>query len=204
VSSTFIYFTYFNPSVTKQHNTFIHLYTFQSTSPGTHTAVIFRFSHVLGDGYSWMYLLLECVCDVPTEISVIPDYFSRGSLLMFVFYLTFPFRLAWATAGLVCISMKSYPLRVNRSTSDKKSSSGSETGRYVWDITKKIQMRKIKEVKNRLRISFSSVQFAAMAGALREYHEGLGLEVPEVYPCLTVLPYPGHPLSRLRNHLYDL
>jgi hypothetical protein len=62
-------------------------------------------------------------------------------------------------------------------------------------------MSKVKEVKNKLRYSFASVTFAAIGGALREFHEGLGLEVPEIYPCLTMLPYPGHQLSKLRNHL---
>jgi hypothetical protein len=170
---------------------------------------MFRCSHVIGDGYSAIYLLLEYVCDGTSQITVVPNYFTRGSLLMFIFYLTFPFRLAWETAGLIVTSMKSYSLRVN--TSDKKRkkiipNSGSDPGllRYVWDVSKKIDISKIKEVKNKLRISFASVQFAAMAGALRDFHECSGFEVPEVYPCLTMLPYPGHPLSKLRNHLYDL
>jgi len=166
---------------------------------GPRTACLLRVHHSLGDGYSFLYLLMEAIAGKEV-ISVVPNYFSRSLPLLFIYGITFPFRAAWEAAGLFVACLHSYSLRLYMNP-DKKLVKGPDGCTMKVDSSISLPISLVKDVKDHFKTSFAAVQFAAMAGALRDFHLEKGMETPHILPCLTVLPYPGHKLYKLRNHM---
>jgi hypothetical protein len=168
----------------------------QTGEHGTGTTLIFRFHHALCDGYSILQLsmLLFGIKIAPTTTAgVIPKQQKshRGSSLsgFIIFALEFLQKLS----QVLLLSFDNSSLW--------KLADNKKTGKLNIQASKVFApCGYIKAVKNHHQVSFSSVIYASLTGAIRKISLKKGMQLPEKMPLMLPLLKEGHP-GGLVNHL---
>jgi hypothetical protein len=164
---------------------------------GTTTALIFRFHHALCDGYSILQLsmLLFGIKIAPTTtVAVIPKQQKshRGSSLSGS-GITFALKFLHKLSQVLLLSFDNSSLW--------KLADHKKTGKLNIQASKVFApCGHIKAVKNHHQVSFSSVIYASLTGAIRKISLKKGMQLPEKMPLMLPLLKEGHP-GGLVNHL---
>jgi hypothetical protein len=164
---------------------------------GTTTALIFRFHHALCDGYSILQLsmLLFGIKIAPTTTAgVIPKQQKshRGSSLSGS-GITFALKFLQKLSQVLLLSFDNSSLW--------KLADHKKTGKLHIQASKVFApCGYIKAVKNHHQVSFSSVIYASLTGAIRKISLKKGMQLPEKMPLMLPLLKEGHP-GGLVNHL---
>jgi hypothetical protein len=163
----------------------------QTGEHGTTTALIFRFHHALCDGYSILQLsmLLFGIKIAPTTAGVIPKQQKSQSGSGITFALKFLQKLS----QVLLLSFDNSSLW--------KLGDHKKTGKLNIQASKVLApCGYIKAVKNHHQVSFSSVIYASLTGAIRKISLKKGMQLPEKMPLMLPLLKEGHP-GGLVNHL---
>lgn len=166
------------------------------------TVLVVRFHHTLADGYSILYALIEGVLKTPLESLQLPtpNFVSRGVISELWFFLTFPFQLVHDISHYFIKGIRKNPWN----TSDDK-----KAWKQLYGNTKPVKMQKIKDVKDGLGVSFTSVLLAAVSSSIsrviKSKERGKAGNIMEQEqlqraPFFIPLPLPRHPNS-LTNHV---
>jgi hypothetical protein len=169
-----------------------NFYSSNSESGGPYTAVLARWHHATGDGYAWLNLIVNKLCQTPTFKNAMPTWPRRSLGYNLIYWTSFPLRGAWALSELVLFGLcYHFDWRV---PADQKKT------HFIHALNEPIQLESIKEIKNHFGVSFASTLHAVLAGAHRQMLIRKGFCMPKVLPCCIALPLPGHSL-KLRNHM---
>lgn len=160
---------------------------------GVKTVIIVRLHHTLADGFSLLYSLIEGV--VQSNLGSLelpkPVYTKWEGLWRTI---VFPIKL---THDLGDYFVKSTRQSVFMIPDRKKS------WKMVYSASRPIPIRTVKEIKDGLKVTFSSVLVAAVAAGMASWRklkvskETSGNDAREAF--FFVLPLPGHPKA-LTNH----
>jgi len=134
--------------------------------------------------------------------NAVPNFVSRPWYLYAIYILTFPFRAAWENAGVAVQALKSNILHADKPI-DVFQLNGPHGSNFNVAVTQSFPISLIKDVKSHYKTSFAAVQLSVLAGALSEFYQEKGINLPRVTPCFTVLAYPGHKLDKFQNHAYS-
>jgi hypothetical protein len=164
-----------------------------ASNSGPHTTVFIRWHHSAGDGYSWLHLIIDGLCQRPKFKNALPSVPRRSLASRLLFWVSFPFKCAWALAEFQLLQHFHFDWRVPVANSKVD---------FLHVVTEPIPLETIKEIKNHFGVSFASVLHAVLTGVNRKMLQRKGFRVPKELPCWMVLPLPGHSL-KLRNILYS-
>jgi hypothetical protein len=170
-----------------------------SASTSKETAIILRASHFLGDGYSWLKMLMVLLQnEYETRLNSTPKYHlkpnPKDNYTACESYVNPRFWVAiWRELTNVAATALD-------SRSMWKVASRFKAGKYsMGKFRKPIDVNMVKKVKELGKVRFSSVIYAAIAGAVRK----MGLKRKDILPpfvkCILPIPMPGHP-DGLANH----
>jgi hypothetical protein len=160
-----------------------------ASNPGPPTTIFVRYHHTVGDGYSWLNLIIQYLCQKPTFKNALPSVPRRSLASRLLFWVSFPFKCAWALAEFQLLNHFRFDWR------------GLDAGikrDYFHTVTEPIPLESIKEIKNHFGVTFASVLHAVLTGVHRKMLQRKGFLVPKEIPCWMTLPLPGHSL-KLRN-----
>ncbi|CAL8084793.1 unnamed protein product [Orchesella dallaii] len=161
---------------------------------GELSLVVFRFHHSLGDGFSSLKAILVLfdksfpeICLPSLKQLAITSWWKR-----LFFCITFPLRMLYDGLNLAYLAiMQSAPLQVPDLNQSK---------RMLCQRLPLIPIENIKNLKNRLGVTFTAVLLTGLATGLAKAMHHLDAETNQpTTPILTMLPLPGHP-NKLRNH----
>jgi hypothetical protein len=164
-------------------------------SQGPHTAFIVKLHHSLGDGYSWLNLIRSQLFFSPksSELPRVYQKKEQNCFKTFMENMFLPFQVAYSVAKYFSAPLISSPFLVS---DDKK------TAKDIYDMTDRMSLRTLKEIKNHFGVNMSSVIFTVTALALRDtLIEKIGeKKLPRIQTLLTAYPSQEHGL-KLRNQL---
>jgi hypothetical protein len=164
---------------------------FATNSLGAHTTMFVRWHHVAGDGYAWLNLIINGLCQRQKFRNAMPTYPRRTLVSTILYWASFPFRGSWTISEYVLSSVHHFDWRV---TADERKTT------LLHAVSKPIAVESIKCIKNHFQVSFASVLTSVLAGVHCKMLINKGFPVPESIPCWMNLPLPGHSL-KLVNHM---
>jgi hypothetical protein len=162
-----------------------------ASNPGPHTTIFVRWHHSAGDGYSWLHLIIDSLCERPKFKNALPSREPRSLASSLLYWASFVFRGTWAFAEFAMFFLHSFDWRV---TADQRQTESLHV------VTKPISVESIREIKTHFGVSFASVLHTILSGVHWRMLERKGFRVPKQLPCWMTLPLPGHSL-KLRNHM---
>jgi hypothetical protein len=160
-----------------------------ASNPGPHTTIFVRHHHTVGDGYSWLNLIIQYLCQKPTFKNALPSVPRRSLASRLLFWVSFPFKCAWAVAEFQLLHHFHFDWRglATKCQFD-----------FLHVVTEPIPLDTIKEIKNHFGVSFASVLHAVLTGVHRRMLQRKEFRVPKEIPCWMTLPVIEHSL-KLRN-----
>jgi len=166
---------------------------------GNHVAMLFAVHHSISDAYSFFYFIINALCQKESHSNAVPTYIKRPWYSMLIYLITFPFEASWEIAGLLVKALKRNALDANKSF-DTFQLNGSQGSNFNIAVTQSLPISLVKDVKSHYKTSFAAVQQSVLTGAVTEFHQEKGINLPRATPCYTILPYPGHKLDKFQNH----
>jgi len=155
----------------------------------------------MADGYSFLHFMNHHIAKKDAHLNVTPTYVERPLSQLISYYLSFPFLACWEVAGIVTQCLKPYDIRDNHQLENiRELGEREEESRFKFEATKSLPISLIKKVKSHYGTSFAAVMHSAVAGALREYQLQKEWKVPQLTPCVVVVPYPGYKFYKFQNH----
>jgi hypothetical protein len=162
-----------------------------ATERESHTTMFVRWHHVAGDGYAWLHLLFDRLCQRPKFRNALPTSLRRTLVSTILHWASIPFRGCWTISEYILFSFHHFDWRV---TADQEDTT------FLHVVSKPIAVESIKAIKNHLQVSFATVLTSALAGVHRRMLISKDIPLPESIPCWMTLPLPGHSL-KLVNHM---
>ena len=164
---------------------------FLSDSSKPHNVFILRISHAIADGYSLKRAFL-----IATQTQIPEFDFSR-----------FEPSLWKKILGVIV-----FPIRMFYDLADQQFENASHGGNewrieskdadynFNFAVTNAFPVEIIKAIKNKYKVSYNAVLFAAVGAGMRRLMEEAGQNAPSSMACILPVPKPRHP-GGLTNHV---
>ena len=158
----------------------------------SHTLVIFRVHHGLGDGYSFLKLFLRDLAQYEGNLAK-PSSVRLTKLERIIATLISPVKMLYDLAEL-CVDASDFD-------NCWRMKHGAKLSReYYTSISKPFEVRRMRDIKNKYGVNYISVILAALAGTIRKIMEDAGQTVPKRMAVAVPMPLPNHP-GGLVNHV---
>ncbi|ODM90900.1 O-acyltransferase WSD1 [Orchesella cincta] len=169
---------------------------------GEMTLNIFRFHHCLGDGYSFARALMEKLIETPFETPFDklppsqPSAFWSKDTFLAALYLPLQFSLDMRNVFELFYASQLYTRKTPLHALDEEDSLNYKKHAVC------IPIKRIKEIKKKLGVSFTGVLLAALSAGITKLLQKKNKtnEVTKTVKLFVVLPLPGRP-TKLQNHL---
>jgi hypothetical protein len=163
------------------------------------TMLIYRFHHGVGDGYSILKCFLQYLCndDLEKVVQVKKSEPKRPGAIFKILTTAWLFiRIPYVLVRQCLIDIDSNAWFLPK---DKL------TGETHIAHTRAISISAIKGICKEYKVSFASVLFGALSGAIGKHfkRKNMGLSeknIPKVIRLFTPFPWRNHPNNKLINH----
>lgn len=167
---------------------------------GPKTVMIFRIHHSLADGYSILCSLVEGILQEPLQSQCklpTPTFSKRGKWAEILFRVTLPVRIMRDAGDYFVKAARENPFNVP---------DGKKAWKQHYGRAELVPIQKIKDIKNKLGVTFTSVLLAAVSASLSAVTKEKLLKLNRtnrIERAAFFIPLPvqgGHP-NALTNHV---
>lgn len=154
----------------------------------------YRWHHAIGDGKSWVTLLLKDLMQYQEPIipqSTVSKSYRRTNLTRL---LLSPFKLPYDMAKNLLEASETSDPSVN-----PWHKPGKRSKEYFSSMTPAIPAQIVKDLKNRFGVSYVTILISVISGGIRRVMKEAGQNVPKRMKGAIVLPMPRHS-GRLITH----
>ncbi|CAG7721020.1 unnamed protein product [Allacma fusca] len=142
--------------------------------------IVIRVEHVLGDGYS----ILDTIKTITGSEFPVPKLSLLSKKLSFWDKIGKFLRTPYDLAENILMIVESKSKFVNQ---------GRLETEEIVSIAPKVDVGLLKKIKNHFRVSYVSVTYAAIAGAIERALKEDGQKIPKTLITSIILPRPNHP-----------